>query len=257
MIAPTIKSAGGLHSVGVALSLPARLAPGETILLNLDGTSRRYRVLRQSAESDTVYTIMTQFDIGSNSRFNTSTSIGNNYAGSTLQTVMENWYNGLPAASQAAIQAVSLNAYKYVWGSSYEYSTKSLGSTAANQHVYPLDLEDIHMYFGGTGGSATDKTPGTFTGKQLREMFGIEYNEQKTLWLRSGDAGVSTYALTVNHAYAGDSASVSSDQVDHLQYKRGMMVIDLANLEYTREARPHSVRIAVATNDPNNQKCLI
>ena len=159
---------------------------------------------------------------------------------------MENWYNGLPAASQAAILSVSLSSYKYVWGSSYEYSTKSLGSTAANQHDYPLDLEDIHMYFGGTGGSATDKTPGTFTGKQLREMFGIEYSEQKTLWLRSGDTGVSTYALTINHAYAGDSASVSADQVDHLQYKRGMMVIDLAGFEYTREARPHPVAIILS-----------
>lgn len=230
-----------LKPVAIAMSLPARLQPGETIMMNLDGANRRYRVLRQSDNNDNVYTVLTQFDIGGSSRFNSSTSQGNSYVGSALQTAMENWYGNLPAASQAAIAAVSLNSYKYVWGSSYEYSSKILAGTATDQHVYPLDLEDIEMYFGGTGGSVSDKTPGTFTGAQLRELFGIGYNDTETIWLRSGDAGVPSYSLTVNHSYAGDSASISAAQVDRLQYKRGMMVIDLTDIAYTREATPNSL----------------
>lgn len=131
----------------------------------------------------------------------TSTS----YEGSTYDTYLnDTWYNSLSDDAKEAIVSKDINSYYYrrpeakyseVRGntSDYQYPSteefyithaspcarydnlpgvnKRLDADTITRNVYLLDLEDVEMYFGGTGGSANENTRGTYSAGDIMETF--------------------------------------------------------------------------------------
>lgn len=191
---------------------------GDLITMNLDGTDRLYRVLK--IVDRTTVEVLGMWNVSTSIKFDSNGK--NTYAGKTLDTYLNTtWYNTLSTAAKAAIVPKNINQYQYSSGSynqtthaSYaDYSTKSIKANVGERYVYALDVEDIEMYFGGTGGSASDKTPATFSNTDLLQMF---WNQTSTSsenpWLRSAVESSSMSAWRVYgregvmyHAFANNS----------------------------------------------------
>lgn len=215
-----------------ALTMPVK---GDLITMNLDGTDRQYRVLK--IVDGTTVEVLTMWNLSTNTAFNSSGS--NAYSGGNLDTYLNStWYNSLSSAAKAAIVPKNINQYQYSGGdynetthSSYaDYSTKSLSANVGNRYVYALDVEDIEMYFGGTGGSANDKTPGIFNKADLLQMFWNQTSViSEILWLRSASAITSSYAWDVR----GNYGNLNANSVDTMLAVRGAFQIDLSKIDFT------------------------
>lgn len=215
-----------------ALTMPVK---GDLITMNLDGTDRQYRVLK--IVDGTTVEVLTMWNLSTNTAFNSSGS--NAYSGGNLDTYLNStWYNSLSSAAKAAIVPKNINQYQYSGGgynetthSSYaDYSTKSLSANVGNRYVYALDVEDIEMYFGGTGGSANDKTPGIFNKADLLQMFWNQTSViSEILWLRSASAITSSYAWDVR----GNYGNLNANSVDTMLAVRPAFQIDLSKIDFT------------------------
>lgn len=211
---------------------------GVLITMNLDGSDRQYRVLRRDGN---VAEVLTMWDLSTSTAFDTGNT--NTYSGKTLDTYLNaTWYNTLSTTAKAAIVPKNINQYQYRYSSStynvtthaayIDYSTKELKANVGNRYVYALDIEDVEMYFGGTGGSTSDKTAGTFSKTDLLQMF---LNRTTTtpsssyVWLRSADADSSNYAYEVN----GNGGNVNTAIGALKAEVRAAFQIDLSKIPFT------------------------
>ena len=215
-----------------ALTMPVK---GDLITMNLDGTDRQYRVLK--IVDGTTVEVLGMWNVSTSTKFdNNGTST---YAGKTLDTYLNTtWYNTLSTIAKAAIVPKNINQYQYSSGSynqtthaSYaDYSTKSIKANVGNRYVYALDVEDIEMYFGGTGGSAIDKTPGTFSNTGVLQMFWNQTStNSESPWFRSA---VDSSSMSVWRVYGG--VGVVSDRFANLSgIARPAFQIDLSKIDFT------------------------
>ena len=192
------------------------------------GTLHQYRVLKREGSKALVMSMYTP----TNSTFGSSQT----YNGSTLDTYCNTtWYNTLSDEAKAAIVDQTISQYKYSSGStstshmSYAtYSSKTLVGSMT-RHCYALDVEDIEEYFGGTAGSASATTQGTFTKEQLLTMF---FNQTSTLsyfvWLRSASSSGSSSCWYVY----GGNGYVNYDSCTDSYGVRVAFVIDLSKISY-------------------------
>lgn len=196
---------------------PVMPVKGDLITLNLDGSNRQYRVLK--IVDGTTVEVLTMWNVGTSVVFN-SDNIGT-YSGSTLDTYLNTtWYNTLSSEAKNAITPKNINQYQYGYGSSTynesthpsyaDYSAKTLKANVGERNVYVLDIEDIEMYFGGTGGSVDNKTPSTFSTADLLLMY---WNRRSSIsempWLRSAFANDAAYAWSVSGINGGHIVLVS------------------------------------------------
>lgn len=214
---------------------PPMPVKGDLITMNLDGTDRLYRVLK--VVNGTTVEVLTMWNVSTSSEFGSN----NTYSGSTLDRYLNTtWYNTLSSDAKAAIVPKNINQYQYSYSSnvynqtthsSYaNYFTKILKANVGSRYVYALDVEDIEMYFGGTGGSASDKTRGTFSKTDLLQMF---WNQIDLIgqysWLRSANSDDLNYAWLVS----GFNGSLSNSRSDLNYAVRGAFQIDLSKIDFT------------------------
>lgn len=219
----------------VPLVMPVK---GDLITMNLDGTDRQYRVLK--IIGDTTIEVLGMWDVRTSIKFNLTAN--NAYRESYLDTYLNTtYYKTLSANAKAAIVAKSINQYQYTYdGSAYkhsthasyaDYSTKSQKESIGDRYVYVLDVEDVEMYFGGTGGSTDNKVPGNFSGTDLIQMFwGNESTASGYIpLLRSGSTGDIRYIWRVdpNASYISRGGS----NVDGAA--RPAFQIDLSKIDFT------------------------
>lgn len=210
---------------------------GDLITMNLNGANRLYRVLK--VVDETVVEVLTMWDLVESNVF--STLNDNVYDGSRLDKRLNTtWYDNLLSAAKAAIVPKNINQYKYSFSrkaynetthASYaDYASKRLKTNVGNRYVYALDVEDIEMYFGGTGGSAGSITAGTFSTTDISQMFWNKRltTSSKTIWLRSA-SGYSTDAWCV----VGEAHALGTDSVEAYHAVRGAFQIDLSKIDFT------------------------
>ena len=214
-----------------ALTMPVK---GDLITMNLDGTDRLYRVLKMDG---TVATVMWMWDdnILAFDSGNTNT-----YAGKTLDTHLNTtWYGTLSDTAKAAIVPTSIYQYQYFYSSyaynatthaSYaNYSSKALKATVGERYVYALDIEDIEEYFGGTAGSVSANTAGTFANSDIQKLFwNITSAVSKVIWLRAADADNSAKAW---YAHGGGFLGLTAGGDRFVE--RGALRIDLSKIDFT------------------------
>lgn len=207
---------------------------GDLITMNLDGTDRLYRVLK--IVDKTVVEVLTMWNLSESLRFDQDYD---DYKDSELDAYLNTtWYNTLSSTAKAALVSKNINQYAYTDNSVYnsnahasyaDYSTKTLNENVGNRYVYALDVEDIEMYFGGTGGSANDKTPATFSKTDILQMF---WNRTTTIgefvWLRSKKADDYGYGWSVN-----GKGFVGISDVTDFNNARGALQIDLSKIGFT------------------------
>lgn len=217
-----------------AIEMPAK---GDLITMNLDGTDRQYRVLK--IVDGTTVEVLGMWNVSTDIMFNSSDSFV--YSGGTLDTYLNTiWYNTLTSNAKAAIVPKNIIQYLYYFGSynetthsSYaDYSTKTLKANVGNRYVYALDVEDIEMYFGGTGGSVIDKTPAIFSKTDLLQLFWnrtTTISQYSALWLCSAYSGDSRYAWCA----FGDDGVINATTVSVERAARPALQIDLSKIDFT------------------------
>lgn len=215
---------------------PPMPVKGDLITMNLDGTDRLYRVLK--IVNETVVEVLTMWNLSTRQEFHTSR---NDYGGSYLDRYLNRtWYNTLSTAAKAAIVAKNnINQYQYSLDNDYgstihaswaKYSSKTLKYSIGERYVYALDVEDIEMYFGGTGGSVNDKNPATFSETDLLIMFWNQESYPAEMpWLRSAYNGNSKRAWAVR----GTRGVIDYNGVDGEYEVRGAFQIDLSKINFT------------------------
>ena len=203
----------GLLKLNLTTSIaPVRVSPppplvekGKLIYMNLDGTSRQYRVLKCKGN---VALVMGMWDDLTNEYNETSVTTDFNgttaqkYEGSTLDTYLNTtWYNTLNSTAKAAIVPENViqycykyydlpntpntstytYQYQYNWNNSDYENADNVGSvTIGNRNVFALDFKDIFDYM--------DKV--CITSDELMTMFWNSTTKvSKNLWLRSSRAG--------------------------------------------------------------------
>lgn len=217
-----------------AIEMPAK---GDLITMNLDGTDRLYRVLK--IVDGTTVEVLGMWNVSTSTAFDSNAT--NTYRDNALDTYLNTtWYNTLSTAAKNAIVAKDINQYQYTYNSSAynqtthssyaDYSTKALKANVGNRYVYALDVEDIEMYFGGTGGSVNDKTPGTFSKIDLLQMF---WNQTSTIsqypWSRSALSSFSDYVWHVHGKYGRvDYSGANVKDAARVSFQ-----IDLSKIDFT------------------------
>ena len=186
---------------------------GDLITMNLDGTSRLYRVLSVNGNVCKVLGMWDDFERRYNGTSKTTTfgSItAQKYEGSTLDTYLNTtWYNTLSTEAKNAIVPENVvqycykyydapntpntptytYQYQYNWSDSDYDNADNVGNvTVGDRNVFALDLKDIFDYFGKV----------CITSNELMTLFFNQTTQvSKYLWLRSSYADSSGIALLV------------------------------------------------------------
>ena len=238
----TLSNATGNVTITATCPEKPKAAKGDIIQMSLGnatpaaGTNNQYRVLNISG---TVAEVVAMFDISTSQKFNSSSQT---YSGSLLDTALNTtWYNTLSTTAKAAIVDKTITQYTYSYNSSTysssshasyaDYSTKVVKGSGLTRHIYALDVEDIEMYFGGTGGSASSNTKGTFSTSDIWKLFWNTTSQPSTItypWLRSAYADYSHDCWRV-YGYSGciGSSSYSSSYASRPAFK-----IDLSKIPF-------------------------
>lgn len=211
----------------------------DIITMNLDGTDRQYRVLKKVQGS--TFEVLGLFSPNTSITFRDNET--NTYSGSNVDTYLNTtWYNTLSSTAKTAIVDKTITQYEYTdtrseynadTHASYAgYSTKtSKGSMV--RHIYALDCEDVEMYFGGTGGSASATTKGTFSKADVLTAFYNQSTPSYTYALRSSRyvsrAGVQRYDIGWIINTNGD---IDSTNVDNNRAVFPAFQIDLSKVTY-------------------------
>ena len=221
------------------------LSKGDLITMNLDGTSRLYRVLSVNGN---VCKVLGMWD-GLESKYNgTSTTTNFNgitaqkYEGSTLDTYLNTtWYNTLSSEAKNAIVPENVVQYCYKFydqpntpntptytyqyqnnwsNSSYENADNVGNVTVGERNVFALDLKDIFDYF--------EKV--CITSNELTTIFwNSTTKESKVLWLRSSYANYSASAWIMNRFRGYLSGNISSGSY----IVRPALNLDMSKIQYT------------------------
>lgn len=218
---------------------------GDLITMNLDGTSRLYRVLSVNGNVCKVLGMWDDFKSKYN-EISTTTAFGSitaqKYEGSTLDTYLNTtWYNTLSSEAKNAIvpENVIQYCYKYYdepntpntptytyqyqfnWDNSNYDNADNVGNVVVgNRNVFALDLKDIFDYIGKV----------CITSDELMTMFWNSTNKfSKYLWLRSSHASYSNDAWRVN----GSSARLNGNTVTTRYIVRPALNLDMSKIQYT------------------------
>ena len=224
---------------------PVMPVKGDLITMNLDGTSRLYRVLSVNGNVCKVLGMWDDFT----SKYNetsTTTTFGSitaqKYEGSTLDTYLNTtWYNTLSTEAKNAIVPENVvqycykhydapntpntptytYQYQYNWSDSDYDNADNVGNvTVGDRNVFALDLKDIFDYFGKV----------YITSNELMILFFNQTTQvSKFLWLRSSDADYSSRAWDVG----GDSGYLRSDGVRGSSVVRPALNLDMSKIQYT------------------------
>ena len=218
---------------------------GDLITMNLDGTSRLYRVLNVDGNVCKVLGMWDDFtskynETSMTTDFNGTT--GQKYEGSTLDTYLNvTWYNTLSSEAKNAIVPENVvqycykyygepntpntptytYQYQYNWDNSDYENANNVGNViVGNRNVLALDLKDIFHYIGKV----------CITSDELMTMFWNSTTKvSKYLWLRSSTAGYSTRAWRVD-GYAGNLRYYSATSSTVV---RPALNLDMSKIQYT------------------------
>ena len=226
-----------------AVTMPVK---GDLITMNLDGTSRLYRVLSVNGNVCKVLGMWDDFTSKYNEKSTTTNFNGitaQKYEGSTLDTYLNTtWYNTLTTATKAAIvpENVVQHCYKYYdepntpntptytyqyqfnWSNSDYENANDVGNvTVGNRNVFALDLKDIFDYFGKV----------CITSNELMTLFwNSTAKVSKFLWLRSSRDDDSSRAWSVN----GDTGTLGlGSTVNRSRVVRPALNLNLNQVEFT------------------------
>ena len=224
---------------------PPFLKKGDLITMNLDGTSRLYRVLSVNGNVCKVLGMWDDFT----SKYNetsTTTTFGSitaqKYEDSTLDTYLNTtWYNTLSSEAKNAIvpenvvqycykfydQPKTPNTptytyqYQYNWSNSDYDNADNVGNvTVGERNVFALDLKDILEYF--------EKV--CITSNELVTIFwNSTTRESKIIWLRSSYANYSGSVWMVNRFRGYLSGNISSGN----NIVRPALNLDMSKIQYT------------------------
>ena len=224
---------------------PPFLKKGDLITMNLDGTSRLYRVLSVNGN---VYKVLGMWD-DFTSKYNetsTTTTFGSTtaqkYEGSTLDTYLNTtWYNTLSSEAKNAIVPENVvqycykyydkpntpntptytYQYQYNWNQfDYENADNVGNVTVGERNVFALDLKDIFDYF--------EKV--CITSDELMTMFwNSTIKVRKGLWLRSSYANDSSNAWRV----FGNLGNLGNFSVVFNNVVRPALNLDISKIQYT------------------------
>ena len=224
-----------------AVTMPVK---GDLITMNLDGTSRLYRVLSVNGNVCKVLGMWDNFTSKYNNT-STTTAFGSTtaqkYEGSTLDTYLNTtWYNTLSSEAKNAIVPENVVQYCYRYHSepntpntptyTYQYQNNWSNSnydnadnvgnvTVGERNVFALDLKDIFDYF--------EKV--CITSDELMTMFWNSTTKVfKGLWLRSSFAGVSDGAWRVG----GSNGFLDSNYVFDSYVVRPALNLDMSKIPY-------------------------
>lgn len=218
---------------------------GTLIYMNLDGTSRQYRVLSVNGNVCKVMGMWDDFISKYNST-STTTIFGNTtaqkYEGSTLDTYLNTtWYNTLSSEAKNAIVPENVvqycykyydepntsntptytYQYQYNWSDSdYENVDNVDNVIVGNRNLFALDLKDIFNYMGKV----------CITSDELMTLFWNNTTKvSKYLWLRSSRVGSSNSAWLVN----GSNGGLSNYAVTESKVVRPALNIDLSKIKWS------------------------
>lgn len=229
----------------ITFAPPPMLVKGDLITMNLDGTSRLYRVLSVNGNVCKVLGMWDDFtskynETSTTTNFNGTTA--QKYEGSTLDTYLNTtWYNTLSSEAKNAIVPENVVQYCYKYYNepntpntptyTYQYQHNSSDSdyenadnvgnvVVGNRNVFALDLKDIFDYIGKV----------CITSDELMTMFWNSTTKvSKYPWLRSSRAGSYNYAWRVG-GYYGDLAGYG---VTRSYTVRPALNIDMSKIQYT------------------------
>nr|DAT44444.1 MAG TPA: hypothetical protein [Caudoviricetes sp.] len=222
-----------IGGTGQTISFVKMPVKGNLIWINSDGTNRTYRVLKVNGS---VAEVMSYYYPGS-SRFNREET-NNNYKDSILDNYLNStYYNSLRDDFTAAIIPKNIIQYNYSRLPAEldmffyaDYSSKSVKTSVGLRNIYALDIEDIEMYFGGTGGSVSANSPGSFNKSDLLDFFLSDSDRADRYWLRSSateDYGVWEYYIS------SSEITITSEGADLSRFCLPVCQIDLSKIPFT------------------------
>lgn len=218
---------------------------GTLIYMNLDGTSRQYRVLSVNGNVCKVMGMWDDLTSVYNSTRTTTNFNGTTaqkYESSTLDTYLNTtWYNTLSDTVKTAIipENVIQYCYKYYnlpntpntptytyqyqsnWDDSNYKNADNVGNVIVGErNVFALDLKDIFDYIGKV----------CITSDELMTMFWNSTTKvSKCPWLRSSHANGSGQAWFVY----GDNGSLDYSYADNSLIVRPALNLDLSKIEWS------------------------
>lgn len=224
---------------------PPIVPKGTLIYMNLDGTSRQYRVLSVNGNVCKVMGMWDDLTSVYNSTSTTTTfgsTTAQKYDSSTLDTYLNTtWYNTLSTETKNAIVPENVvqycykyynepntpntptytYQYQYNWSNSDYDNVDNVGSvTVGKRNVFALDLKDIFDYIGKV----------CITSNELVIMFWNSTTRiSKYPWLRSSVADKSNSAWTVS-GYNGD---LLNRGVVNSYVVRPALNLDLSKIEWS------------------------
>ena len=224
---------------------PPMPVKGDLITMNLDGTSRLYRVLSVNGNVCKVLGMWDDFTSKYNEKSKTTNFNGTTaqkYEGSTLDTYLNTtWYNKLSSEAKNAIVPENVvqycykyydkpntpntptytYQYQYNWNNSDYDNANNVGNvTVGERNVFALDFKDIFDYF--------EKV--CITSDELMTMFWNSTTKvPKALWLRSATPDISNGAWLVT----GNSGQLSRDGVAYSGIVRPVLNLDMSKIQYT------------------------
>ena len=229
----------------ITFAPPPMPVKGDLITMNLDGTSRLYRVLSVNGNVCKVFGMWDNFTSKYN-KTSTTTTFGSitaqKYEGSALDTYLNTtWYNTLSSEAKNAIVPENVvqycykyynepntpntptytYQYQYNWDNSdYDNADNVANVIVGNRNVFALDLKDIFDYIGKV----------YITSDELMTMFWNSTTKvSKYPWLRSSSANSSSFAWSVS----GSFGSFSSSGVTNGRVVRPALNLDMSKIQYT------------------------
>lgn len=229
----------------ITFAPPPMLVKGDLITMNLDGTSRLYRVLSVNGNVCKVFGMWDDFTSKYNKTSTTTNFNGTTaqkYGGSALDTYLNTtWYNTLSSEAKNAIvpenvvqycykyydQPNTPNTptytyqYQYNWSNSDYENANNVGNVVVgNRNVFALDLKDIFDYIGKV----------CITSDEIMTMFWNSTTKvSKYPWLRSSYGNSSGFAWSVSGRFGslGGGGATSSNVV------RPALNLDMSKIQYT------------------------
>lgn len=231
-----------IDGTGYDVALPTPMPKkGDLIQMNLDGTSRQYRVLRMDGS---IAEVLTMWNLSTSIKFNSN----NTYSGSILDTYLNTtWYNTLSSNAKAAIVPKNITQDSWHRGTtgspqySGTYGDTAPGSTSytiskdsynyrtiGSRCVYAISIQEVLDYL--SDNSVLVDTSGMLRNQNIWKMFWNQTtNISEFLWLRSASADNYIFAWYVNgfFGYPGDDRAFNENAV------RGALQIDLSKIDFT------------------------
>lgn len=231
-----------IDGTGYDVALPTPMPKkGDLIQMNLDGTSRQYRVLRMDGS---IAEVLTMWNLSTSIKFNST----NTYSGSILDTYLNTtWYNTLSSDAKAAIVPKNITQDSWHRGTtgspqySGTYGNTAPGSTSytiskgsdnyraiGSRYVYAISIQEILDYL--SDNSVLVDTSGMLRNQNIWKMFWNQTTDiSEFLWLRSASADDYILAWYVNgyFGYPGADRAFNENAV------RGALQIDLSKIDFT------------------------